>query len=113
MTLGCVSSIVLIGVFADKISCEGQLTIACYSVEVAQYLVTIYLCYRLGRQKQTALPSQESTESQNDEVFGLEDQYLELRVKQIRLLLCAFTISIVVGLFDCILVGVSNSAITC
>lgn len=62
-TLVCCTGIILVALFADRIGCRSKLSVICYSVEAAQYLVTIYLCYLLRKsiEKREVRYSKEST----------------------------------------------------
>lgn len=82
---------------------------------MAQYIVTLYLCYRLRKllENREFQGEKEDTESRMDGMLGTEDYSLALRVRQARTLILAFTINIVVGLGECILVSVPNKTIQC
>lgn len=85
-----------------------------FGIEAGQYFLTVFLCVKLKKSvsKEQSMPV-ERTESKADEVLEDRDEELSLRVRQMNLLLLAFTLNFVIGLFEAVFIVVPNNAITC
>lgn len=80
-----------------------------------EFAVTFYLCSKIKRKvrEMHSRHGDRETASFKDALLGHEDEYTALRIKQINMLLLAFTISMLTGMVEVIYMSFENDQIVC